>query len=183
MTARVVLLNGAGSVGKSTIARELQAITREPFLHVSMDAFLEMLPDNSFDTAAGLTFETIEEDGHPSVVIHSGPLAQRTFRGMRNAVAAMALHGNNMIVDDVLLPAELDEYRRLLAPFHLSVVGVFAPLDVLELRERERGDRMVGLARWQHRRVHDGATYDFTVDTEANTSAECAHLVKAALDL
>ena len=75
--------------------------------------------------------------------------------------------GNNMIVDDVLLPAELDEYRELLAPFHLSVVGVFAPLEVLEQRERERGDRMVGLARWQHRRVHDGVTYDFTVDTGA----------------
>ena len=44
MTARVVLLNGAGSAGKSTIARELQSITREPFLHVPMDAFLEMLP-------------------------------------------------------------------------------------------------------------------------------------------
>ncbi len=42
---------------------------------------------------------------------------------------------------------------------------------------------MVGLARWQHRRVHQGATYDFTVDTEASTPSECAHLVKAALDL
>ncbi len=183
MTVRVVLLNGAGSVGKTTIARELQSITREPFLHVPMDAFLEMLPQQSFDTPDGLTFETINEDGHPSVVIHSGPLAVRTFRGMRHAVAAMAALDNNMIVDDVLLPAELDEYRELLQPFHLSVVGLFAPLEVLEQRERKRGDRLEGLARWQHRRVHEGVDYDLSVDTGLRTAAECAQLIKAALVL
>ncbi|MGH6929884.1 MAG: phosphotransferase-like protein, partial [Dongiaceae bacterium] len=35
-TARIVLLNGAGSVGKSSIARALQTIATEPFLHVQM---------------------------------------------------------------------------------------------------------------------------------------------------
>jgi chloramphenicol 3-O phosphotransferase len=44
-TARIVLLNGVGSVGKSSIAKALQAITSEPFLHVQMDAFLDMLPE------------------------------------------------------------------------------------------------------------------------------------------
>jgi chloramphenicol 3-O phosphotransferase len=179
----VVLLNGAGSVGKTTVARELQSITRDPFLHVPMDAFLEMLPQQSFGTPDGLTFETINEDGHPSVVIHSGPLASRTFRGMRHAVAAMAALDSNMIVDDVLLPTELDEYRELLQPFHLSVVRLFAPLEVLEQRERARGDRLEGLARWQHRRVHEGVDYDLSVDTGLRTAAECAQLIKATLVL
>jgi len=40
----VIILNGVGSVGKSSTARALQAITAEPFLHVAMDAFLDMLP-------------------------------------------------------------------------------------------------------------------------------------------
>ena len=42
--ARVVLLNGAGSAGKSSIARALQAIAGRPLLHVQMDAFFDMLP-------------------------------------------------------------------------------------------------------------------------------------------
>ncbi|MGN6146630.1 MAG: phosphotransferase-like protein, partial [Mesorhizobium sp.] len=33
----ILLLNGVGSAGKGSIARALQAITREPFLHVQMD--------------------------------------------------------------------------------------------------------------------------------------------------
>ncbi|GHD58475.1 hypothetical protein GCM10017083_41490 [Thalassobaculum fulvum] len=44
MAARIVLLNGAGSAGKSSIARALQAIAATPLLHMQMDAFLEMLP-------------------------------------------------------------------------------------------------------------------------------------------
>ena len=41
------------------------------------------------------------------------------------------------------------EYRGLLASFHIAWVGIFAPLDVLEAREAGRGDRLIGLARWQ----------------------------------
>jgi chloramphenicol 3-O-phosphotransferase len=44
VTATIVLLNGVGSAGKSSIARALQQITAEPFLYVQMDTFIEMLP-------------------------------------------------------------------------------------------------------------------------------------------
>jgi hypothetical protein len=62
-TARIVLLNGVGSAGKGSIAKALQSITAERFLHVEMDAFLQMLPESSFGHPDGLTFETIYEDG------------------------------------------------------------------------------------------------------------------------
>jgi chloramphenicol 3-O-phosphotransferase len=42
---RIVVLNGIGSVGKSFVAKALQALVTEPFLHVQMDAFLDMLPE------------------------------------------------------------------------------------------------------------------------------------------
>ena len=54
-------------------------------------------------------------------------------------------------------------------------VGRSAPLPVLEKRERDRGDRMPGLARDQWQRVHDGIAYDFGIDTSqlsANAAAE-----------
>src|SRR5262245_18333522 len=38
--ARIVILNGVGSAGKSSIARALQAMTDESFLYVAMDTFL-----------------------------------------------------------------------------------------------------------------------------------------------
>ena len=181
--ARIVLLNGAGSAGKGSIAKALQTITTEPFLHIEMDAFLEMLPEASFGHPDGIAFETVLEDGKPSVVIRTGPVAERAFRGMRHAIAAMAAQGNNLIVDDVLLGDEKAEYAQLLSPFDVMMVGVFASLDVLEARERQRGDRMIGLARWQHERVHKGMKYGLDVDTSSATPMECARLIKERFGL
>jgi chloramphenicol 3-O phosphotransferase len=176
--ARIVLLNGVGSVGKSSIANALQTITTDPFLHVQMDAFLEMLPERYQDHPDGLTFTTVQQDGKPSVVIRTGPVADRAFRGMRHAVAAMAAQGNDLIVDEVLMGRKKAEYVTLLSAFEVFLVGVFAPLDILEARERERGDRMIGLARWQYDRVHQDIEYDLEVDTSVVSPMECATLIK-----
>lgn len=180
--ARVVLLNGVGSVGKSSIARALQAIASRPFLHVQMDAFIEMLPKAYLDHPDGLTFRTIEQDGKPSVVISSGEVAGRAFHGMRRAIAAMAAEGNDLIVDDVLIGGAGD-YDRLLAGVAFYKVGVFAPLDVLEERERRRGDRMIGLARWQFDRVHKEIRYDLEVDASIATPEACAELIRERFGL
>lgn len=180
---RVIILNGAGSVGKGSIAKALQEITTEPLLHVEMDAFLAMLPARYWNDPAGMIFETIEEDGKPSVVIKTGPVVERALAGMRRAVAAMAGEGNNLIVDEVMTAAEVADYRRLLNGFDVTLVGVFTSLEVLEERERQRGDRMIGLARQQHARLHQGITYDLQIDTTHDTAQACAEKVKEALKL
>lgn len=158
MTApgRIILLNGVGSVGKSSIAKALQTMTAEPFLHVAMDAFLDMMPPSLFEAPDGMVFTSREVDGKPSVEITVGPAAEHALRGMRAAMAAMARAGNNLIIDDVLIGDDAAEYRAALAGLQVDWVGVFAPLDVLEERERKRGDRDVGLARWLFDRVHQG---------------------------
>ncbi|HKP23974.1 MAG TPA: AAA family ATPase [Dongiaceae bacterium] len=181
--ATVILLNGVGSAGKSSIAKALQTITAEPFLHVAMDAFLEMMPPRCWDHPDGITFETVQQDGKPSVVIHSGPAADRVLRGMRRSVVAMAREGNNLIVDDVVIADEMAEYAALLADVTFHTVGVFAPLDVLEARERERGDRLIGLARWQYGRVHRGKRYDLELDSSKAAPLECAERIKRAFKL
>ncbi|MER8742967.1 chloramphenicol phosphotransferase [Mesorhizobium sp. M1004] len=178
MTAKIVLLNGVGSAGKSSIARALQTIATEPFLHVQMDAFIDMLPPALQDHADGFSFETVLEDGRPSVVIRSGPVGARTMRGMRHAIAAMAGQGNNLIVDDVIFDEEIAEYVELLSSFDLHLVGVMAPLEVLEAREAARADRLPGLARWQYGRVHNGIDYDLEVDTSRLTPLECARRIQ-----
>jgi chloramphenicol 3-O phosphotransferase len=182
--SQVVILNGVGSVGKSSTARALQGTTAEPFLLVRMDVFLDMLPPAMVGHPDGVIFETTRDNDQPSVIIRSGPVVQRAMRGMRHVVAAMADQGNNLIVDEVILGSEkARDYLELLARFTCRFVGLFAPLDVLEARERARGDRLPGLARWQYDRVHDGMTYDLEIDTAAASPLECARRIKDAFGL
>jgi chloramphenicol 3-O phosphotransferase len=57
------------------------------------------------------------------------------------------------------------------------------PLDVLEERERKRGDRDIGLARWLYDRVHQGIRYDLEIDTSFADPAKCAQQIRAAFGL
>ena len=174
----VIILNGVGSVGKSSTAKALQAMTTEPFLHVAMDAFVDMLPQGMFGHPDGMTFETTQDDGKPSVLIRTGPVMDRAMKGMRHAISAMAAQGNNLVVDDVMMGrGEELEYRRLLSRFNVHLVGLLAPLDVLEARERQRGDRVIGLARWQFDRVHRDRDYDLEIDTTTSLPREIAERI------
>lgn len=177
----IIILNGVGSVGKSSTAKALQEISAEPFLHVAMDAFLDMLPKAMLDHPEGLVFEASQEEGARQVAIRTGPVLDRAMRGMRHAIAAMAAEGNNLIVDDVLIAeGAADDYRKLLADYRLRFVGLFAPLALLEAREKARGDREIGLARWQYTRVHRDIAYDLKLDTSRLTPAECALAIRDA---
>jgi chloramphenicol 3-O-phosphotransferase len=49
------------------------------------------------------------------------------------------------------------------------------------LREHQRNDRSVGLARQQFELVHHNAIYDFEVDTSQADSYACAELISTAL--
>jgi len=93
-----------------------------------------------------------QRDGQPAIAIQSGPVLQRAIRGMRHAARCRrhGVQGNRLIVDAVMLePDTQQEDRALLAPYGVRFAGLFAPLDVLEARERACGDREIGLARWQ----------------------------------
>ena len=178
MTAKIILLNGASSAGKSSIARALQEIASEPYLHVQMDAFLEMLPEALQQNMPGFAYRTGWEGGKPFVAIEAGPTGKRAMRGMRHAIAVLAGQGNNLIVDDVMVGGEMAQYQALLADFEVFRVGVIAPLAVLEMRESARSDRLPGLARWQYERVHKGVAYDLEVDTSVLTAQECASRIQ-----
>ena len=180
----VIILNGAGSVGKSSTARAFQELVGKPFLHVSMDVFVDMLPARMLGHPDGMTFETKQEGASPSVVIKTGPVMERTMHGMRHAIAALAAQGNDLVVDDVMMQeAEADEYRSLRTGANLRFVGLFAPLEVLERRELTRGDRQLGLARWQFNRVHHGQKYDLKIETSDSTPAQNAEHIREAFGL
>ena len=174
----VIILNGVGSVGKTSTALALQDIAPQPFLHVSMDVFAGMLPSRMFGHPDGMMFETVNASDAPSVIIRTGPVMRRAMRGMRRAIAAMAAEGNHLVVDEVMLgEGEAEDYRILLSSFEIRIVGLFAPLNVLEARERARGDREIGLARWQYDRVHCGVSYDLELDTSSSTPTHIAEQI------
>lgn len=148
---KIILITGTSSSGKSTLAKGLQQSLAEPFLHLQLDSFIEMLPcTDDWD------------------------LFQKMVRGLNRSVAAMSEEGNNLIVDHVLINNEwLRQCVTLLRDRYVLFVGLHCPLDELERRERERDPRRQGFARQQFENIHQGKLYDLELDTSVLSPEEC----------
>jgi chloramphenicol 3-O phosphotransferase len=172
----VIVLNGASSSGKSSIARELQLVLPQPYLHVGVDTLIEALPTVMPADEPGVT---LGADG--TVSVGSG------FRRLEHAwlagLAAMARDGVGVILDEVFLRGGESQrmVRQSLSGLAVRWVGVHCDVDVAVAREALRPDRIVGMARSQAAVVHDGVDYDIEVDTTDATAETCAALIADAV--
>ncbi|WP_164783647.1 MULTISPECIES: hypothetical protein [unclassified Mesorhizobium] len=91
--------------------------------------------------------------------------------------------GNNLIVDNVLCDGEMPEYLRWLSDFDLCLVGVFAPLDVLEGSRNPAGRPLARAVALAKDRVHKNIGYDLEIDTSTLTPLQCARRIKAKFQL
>ncbi|MGL4237842.1 chloramphenicol phosphotransferase CPT family protein [Tabrizicola sp.] len=170
---RVIVLNGVGSVGKSSLAAAVQALSEGPLLHVAMDSFLEMLPEKLKDHPDWISYVMVDD----RVEVQVGPVGARLLDGMLGAVAALADAGCDLIFDAVMDRERVAACRARLQPFDAVFVGLVAPLEVIEAREAQRGDRKIGLARAQHGRVHVGVDDDLTLDMAELTPEAAARVL------
>jgi chloramphenicol 3-O phosphotransferase len=191
---QIIYLNGPSSSGKTTLAKALQDALDEPFLHVGIDKIIGWMPEkvndwtndqanNQAGGAAPLGYSWKpgkDAEGHPIQELQAGPYAQKIEKTFQEVVLALAKMGHSIIIDDVAFGKEqLKSWKKLLAGYHVLWVGVHAPLSVLELREKERGDRMAGSARGQFHTVHVDASYDLEIDTHHTSLAENVAKIKS----
>jgi chloramphenicol 3-O phosphotransferase len=174
MSTQVIVLNGGSSAGKSGIVRCLQAILPNPWITLGVDTLLAAMPPSMRSSDAGIGFAA---DGSISV----GAEFRTLDIAWSHGIAAMVRSGARVIVDEVFLGGASSQARLKTALEGLEVlwVGVHCAAGIAEGREMARGDRVTGMARSQASIVHDGVTYDLTVDTSRTESLECARTIAA----
>lgn len=174
----IIFLNGCTSAGKTSIARALQAALPRPFLRLGIDNAFAMLPPSRHNHPDGFFFDT---DERGEIRLNHGAFGLATLKVHAWAAAAFAKAGLDLILDEVVLDATLRaEWRAALGSLDVFRVGVRCALPELERRERQRGDRLIGLARGQVDLVHVGMHYDVDIDTTATPPAESAAAIAAA---
>jgi chloramphenicol 3-O phosphotransferase len=162
---RLILLNGTSSSGKSSIAHELLGLLNDGWFHLGIDQFHRVRGPGDWTDEEFL------------------PVFQRTILGFHRAVAGLATAGNDVVVDFILGERwRLADCLRVFDGLPVLFVGIQCSPPELVRRERERGDRTVGLAAMQHPLVHQHGVYDLEVDSEHNSPADCAALIAARLD-
>lgn len=162
----VIFIHGASSSGKSTLARALQARIDRPFWHYSIDHLRD----------SGVL---------PTVRIANGEFPWRKLRdgffdGFHRSVAAFADAGNDIILEHILdTPGWRDQLATLLAPHDVLFVGLHCPVDELNRREQERGNRQIGSAEADHHAIHRGLRYDLELDGTREPDANAGRILSA----
>ena len=163
---KIIMLNGASSAGKSTLARLLQQRLDDPFLHLSFD---HLRDSNS------LPMERIRNG-----TLDWAHMRPAVFDGFHRSLHAFAVAGNNLIVDHIIEQEQwLADLVEMLATFDVFFVGVHCPLPELERRERARGDRPLGEAHADFLSVHRFSVYDLEVDATLPIETNVARLTAA----
>lgn len=161
-----IVLNGASSAGKSTLAQalqqHLQAQGRESLLF-SLDVFLRA-------SSAGYS-SAVQAQAAQSPVVSV----------MHAAITAAAAAGATLIIDHVAgeHAAWLADLEARLAALPLCRVAVLCPLAVLEQREAARTDRQPDQehTRRQYAQIQQYFRADCSVDTAKHSPQACAQQV------
>lgn len=164
-TYQIIILNGASSSGKSTIARELQKAVNEPLVHLSIDSF----------------YSFIEQRFHDDYRITGSIIVPSLYR----CASVFAQQGARVVLDLVLFePAWFIDCRHVLSGFRTAWVGVHCTIEELERRERKRQDRMIGFARSMVKRVHNhpDLNYDLEIRTDCTDPQTAAERIKQILN-
>lgn len=193
----IILLSGAHCSGKTTLSFEIRRIIEKPFLATGYDDFLPFLglryvgldksiqpdtfdwpvPGESGHSHLGLEIRREERDGQTIYEMMLGEVAWNLIAGMHRAFAAMARAGNNLVLGEVNTEPMLKDCLVALKGLKVYLIGIHCSLEELERRETAMPTRSVGCARMQIDKVHVPGDYDFIVDSEKHTAAECAEQI------
>ena len=163
---KIILLNGASSSGKSSLAHAVQARIEEPFWHISIDHLRD----------SGVL---------PMARIRAGEFRWATmrdafFEGFEQSLLAYVRCGNNLIVEHIMESrAWLLRLAGLLVGQDAFFVGLHCDLEELERREIARGDRRVGDARRDFHQIHSYCLYDLELDSAVPPEINAERLIAA----
>ncbi|MBZ5200761.1 AAA family ATPase [Planomicrobium chinense] len=160
----IILLNGTSSSGKTTLANEL----------------IKQLPDYfalSIDEFDGIIEQMEDRDQNRLIPVPTEYYFHRN-------IAMFSESGIHLVVDQILHDDfTLNDCLAVLKDYPVLFVGVHCPLDEIEKRESQRGDRPPGLAKKQLEYVHQqNEQYDLEVDTSKAEIAFCADRIKERLE-
>ena len=164
----IIMLNGPSSSGKSTIAESIQKTAKVTFANIGCDFIF-----SAFDASNKERFIASHQRSSEEIV-----------RGYYHVIRSFAEYGNSNVVADTVFQYNscFHDCVNTFKDSNAYLIGVHCSLEELKKREAERKDRLIGIAQFQHERVHLHELYDHEVDTTHCSAEECAKSILSYID-
>ncbi|HAQ61908.1 TPA: hypothetical protein DCR49_07920 [Candidatus Delongbacteria bacterium] len=145
MKSKIILLNGVSSSGKTTVGKAIQNLSDDTYFLLGLDTTFEMLPEKS-----------------------KGDLkyVDMALSNLHKLIYNLAKDEANLIVDHLIVrEEEIRELITLNKEFEIYFIKIDCDLQIINKREIERGNRKIGLAEIQRKKIDKYVDYDLTIDT------------------
>lgn len=169
---KVIFLNGCSSAGKTSLVKEIQNLSDEFWLTFGIDTVIDAMPDKYVGSgkkaAKGFQFvSSIDKEGFSITEVKVGPIGEKAAALAPQIVKQLVDNRFNVIIDEVIWDKkDLENYIPALKNHKVCFVNVYCRLPVMEEREKKRGDRVLGMSRWQFAKMKNlDWDYDMKIDT------------------
>lgn len=187
-TAKLILLNGTTASGKTSISMLLPGILGEPYLTLSIDQFLSIIPEQIWQewlwrptdsNTSGLVKGTAAS---PRVNQAVNQVVNEVIADMHHTIVDLTNAGHAVIVEHMLLdPQWVHSLAASLGQAPALLVGVRCPVAVAEQRAAQWGEAYAQQVQAQFERVHAHGIYDLEVDTSLLSPDACAMQIQRRL--
>src|SRR5689334_10794879 len=127
--ATVIVLNGASSSGKTTVARAFQEAAPRVFLNFSIDSILYALPESAVERI---------RRGADIADLHLPELVRAFYACVRQLLQ----RGHDLVIDHAVTARyHVEALLEAVEGHDVLLVGINCPATVLRERELQRGDR------------------------------------------
>ena len=165
---RLYLINGTSSSGKTTLSKALIEKLDNKYIYLSLDNHIKSI----FDLYEINYKNFFLDDRVFPVVI---PNIVLTFHDI---IKSYLMCNTNIVVDHVLQEKKWkNDLFKKIDKYKTCKIGLHCSKEELEKREKERGDRQIGSAISQFRKVHKNINYDIEIDTQKYGVTECVDLI------
>jgi chloramphenicol 3-O phosphotransferase len=176
----IILLNGTSSSGKTTIARIMQEKYDGILLLYGVDTMVQIPfpPKCDFPpyNEKGIKVINVGTDGEPCLKLILSPYMYPVYRTAVRFYKMLSEQGYDVIVDELLFDDNrIPPYFEILKDEKVYFIAIKPDKEVVIRREKERGDRMPGLASGLYDDVYNPAfIYDLVIDSGKLTPEESA---------
>lgn len=172
----VIILNGTGSSGKSTISKELLKIIPEPTVYHSFDTIIPTLLPHSdsfipaMDPKKKNYIRRLDSELMKNISNNGKSLLPLVYE----FIPILSNGGFNVIVDTLLPNKCIEPLLKIINNIPTYMIKIYCPKNELLKREQKRNDRKPGAALKMYNKVHEDLIYDFEIDSSLSSSKSSA---------
>ncbi len=177
----IIILNGASSSGKSTLAKALQSILPEDYLLLGVDTFMHAMPrhfagvfpeDGQDPQNQGFSFEWTKEE---VTGLHLYKKGEKLINAMYAAVACLVKNQQKVMLDDMIFNDFVyHSCKKHLETHKACFVQVYTKQEVRRQRELARGDRLKGTYKINEDFLYQKVHFDIKIDNSYQSPEESA---------